>query len=409
VIHVPSDVSTIQGAIDAAYDGDTVVVDPGTYFENLNFKGKAITVKSASGPDLTIIHGNNDGEVVRFTQSGGLDSGIEGFTITNGEGGIYCTDASSLIINDNIITGNNGSGIHCYKSSLIVKNSVISQNTAGIGGGMHNEYSVLTIKNCFFSGNTAMGSRGGGMYNYFTDVTVKDCVFSENYAKYEGGGIFVGGVVTNCIFIGNTAACSAGIYDVGGVVTNCIFVGNKATNADYGRGGGMGALGGGSTITNCIFFGNSATVSGGGLDNWKSCPTVTNSIFWYNIAPEGSSMSLRESSVVTLSYSDVEDGPSSIYIESGCTLTWGDGMIDADPLFADPVNYDFHLTPVSPCVDAGDNTAPSLPATDFEGDPRIVPGDGKGVNLVGYPSQPAIVDMGADEYCLLKKQQPSLK
>ena len=79
-------------------------------------------------------------------------------------------------------------------------------------------------------------------------------------------------------------------------------------------------------------------------------------------------------------------------------------MIDADPLFLDPMNDDLHLTYASPCIDAGDNYDPSLPATDFEGDPRIFPGNGKAYPF-GYPPQTAIVDMGADEYCLLKRQQ----
>ena len=79
-------------------------------------------------------------------------------------------------------------------------------------------------------------------------------------------------------------------------------------------------------------------------------------------------------------------------------------MIDADPLFLDPLNGDYHLTFASPCIDAGDNNATVRPAMDFEGDPRIFPGNGTGVYLVGSPPQPAIVDMGADEYCLLKRQ-----
>jgi hypothetical protein len=109
-------------------------------------------------------------------------------------------------------------------------------------------------------------------------------------------------------------------------------------------------------------------------------------------------------STATISHSDIKGGKNSIHVEYGCTLNWGPGMIDADPLFLDPLNDDFHLTYASPCIDAGDNYAPSLPAVDFEDDPRIFPGNGKGVYLVGAPPQPAIVDIGADEFCLLKRQ-----
>ena len=81
----------------------------------------------------------------------------------------------------------------------------------------------------------------------------------------------------------------------------------------------------------------------------------------------------------------------------------GIGNIDADPCFLDPFNDDYHLTYASPCIDAGNNNALSLPAKDFEGDPRIFPGNGKG-HFVGSNPSGAIVDMGVDEYCLLKRQ-----
>jgi hypothetical protein len=86
---------------------------------------------------------------------------------------------------------------------------------------------------------------------------------------------------------------------------------------------------------------------------------------------------------MTIRYSDVEGGKDSIYRSSGSLIDWGPGMIDADPLFVDPVNGDFHLPFHSPCRDGGDSLAPNLPAGDFEGDPRIAHGT---------------IDMGADEF-----------
>jgi hypothetical protein len=86
--------------------------------------------------------------------------------------------------------------------------------------------------------------------------------------------------------------------------------------------------------------------------------------------------------MLTIDYSDVNGGQSSVYVESSCTLNWGSFMIDADPVFADSANDDFHLIWDSPCKDTGDNSAVSQ-TTDLEGDPRIAYGT---------------VDMGSDEF-----------
>ena len=121
--------------------------------------------------------------------------------------------------------------------------------------------------------------------------------------------------------------------------------------------------------------------------NESGNPTVTNCILWNDNPDEIFGNSL------TVTYSCVQGGFPGI------------GNIDQDPLFLDPFNSDVHLMEFSPCIDAGDNYVPVILAKDFEGDPRIFPGNGKGVYLVGSPPQPAIVDMGADEYCLVKRQQ----
>src|SRR3984893_4717295 len=69
VIHVPADQPTIQAGINAAKNGDTVLVSPGTYIENINFDGKAITLKSAGGAAATIIYGARITSVVTFSSN----------------------------------------------------------------------------------------------------------------------------------------------------------------------------------------------------------------------------------------------------------------------------------------------------------------------------------------------------
>src|SRR5262245_39030996 len=114
VIQVPADYPTIQDAIDASASGDTILVAPGTYVENIDFLGKAITVQSTSGAALTTIDGSFGGSVVTFESGEPLQAVLDGFTIKNGwgrslpgkgqvGGGIYCSGASPTIRN-NVIT-----------------------------------------------------------------------------------------------------------------------------------------------------------------------------------------------------------------------------------------------------------------------------------------------------------------
>jgi hypothetical protein len=110
-IHVPKDQPTIQKAISAAANGDTVLVSSGTYRENIDFSGKAITVTSVSGAGATVIDGGASANpVVTFQSHEGLSSELTGFTIRNGAAsfgsGIYLLGASATIVN-NYFYGNN--------------------------------------------------------------------------------------------------------------------------------------------------------------------------------------------------------------------------------------------------------------------------------------------------------------
>ena len=147
-IHVPADHPTIQAGIDAAVDGDLVLVAPGTYAETIDFLGKGITLRSEAGADLTVVDGNYTGSVVTFDSGETEWTIIEGFTIQNGNaeigGGLFCNSASPTIV-DCTISDNfadfDGGAIYCRDASPVITNCTVTRNSAesifpGYGGGI---------------------------------------------------------------------------------------------------------------------------------------------------------------------------------------------------------------------------------------------------------------------------------
>ncbi len=417
---------TIQAGIDAAINGDEVLVAEGTYNEGINFNGKAITVRSTDGPDVTTIDGPGGGvgSVVRCISGEGSNTVLQAFTITGGAGtgpppgvgvgGGMLNWSSSPRVIDCIFTGNTapggGGGMANIGSSPTVINCTFTWNTTGgNGGGMVNgpqsnpncPLSNPTLTNCTFTGNSA-GANGDGMYNNRSNPTLTGCTFSG----HTGTGLYNHGgsnpSVTNCTFVNNTGGGMANV-DSSPTVANCTFIGNHSSTAGGGMynvlnsepalvnclfvnndapgGGGMrNQSGSDPRVINCTFYGNTAGTGGGMQNTENSSATIINCILWGDSPGE---IDVDGSSAVVVSYSDVQGG-------------WpGTGNIDADPLFVDPPG-NLHLSPGSPCIDAGDNTAvPGGVTTDLDGNPRFVddpdtPDSGNG------PSP--IVDMGAYEF-----------
>jgi hypothetical protein len=131
IINIPVDQTTIQEGINVAVDGDTILVQPGSYVESINYNGKRIAVASlylttqdSTYISQTIIDGNNLDTVAKFEDSEDSLAVLCGFTITNGHrdddrgGGITCWESSpslsNLIISNNYSL--NGGGIYCYSS-----------------------------------------------------------------------------------------------------------------------------------------------------------------------------------------------------------------------------------------------------------------------------------------------------
>ncbi|HIJ54293.1 MAG TPA: hypothetical protein HPP66_14260 [Planctomycetes bacterium] len=401
---VPDEYATIQDAIDAAVDGDMVIVAPATYTGNgnrdIDFGGKAITIRSENGPETCIIDCNGiEDEPHRgfyFHKGEDANSALSGFTITNGYahhgGGIYCENSSPTITNFTFRNNwaNSGGGIYTDRSYSTLLNCIFNSNFAEYrGGGMYNSYGRPTLTNCMLSGNSTRvnspASTGGGMFNYGSSPTLTNCTFSNNSAGGSGGMYNFGGrpTLSNCTFIGNSARVvgAGGMRNTGSnpILTNCTFSGNSA----HDKGGGMYNNDNSPILINCIFSGNLARGVGGGIRNYKSSPTLTNCTFsgnWGGITGGGIANSNNSRPTLTnctfasnsapngnalacyAPYHNVApsnlqiincilwDGGDEIWNDDNSTITitysniqgsWpGESNIDADPLFVEPGYWD---------------------------------------------------------------------
>ena len=240
-IRVPSEQATIQAGIDAAVNGDTVLVANGTYTgagnQNIDFKGKAITVESENGAANCIV--DCEDYTVRgfyFHTEETETSVLKGFTVKNSNlqnsGAIDCY-YSSPTITDCIISGNVSAGIRFWPYATVTVNAckIIGNGGTGIycdgtlsltnckitdnGGNGVMVFSTSRIENCLITGNGhgyAWG--GGGIIAYLSSsLTIINCTISGNTAEYSSGGVYLErGVVKNSIIWGNTPDNSEGIH-----------------------------------------------------------------------------------------------------------------------------------------------------------------------------------------------------
>jgi len=333
-LHVPGDFATIQACINAAVSGvDECVVAPGTYHETIDFLGKAVTLRSSGGAEVTTIDATGiGGSVVMCISGEGPDTILEGFEITAGTG--------------TLLGGYRyGGGMYNYYSNPTVTTCRFSGNTSSVGGGMYNNYSSPTVTRCTFNGNTAgyggggmcnsnsnpivtnctftknttdVGDfkYGGGMYNYFSNPTATNCTFSSNTAAYGGGGMYnenSSPTVTKCTFSANTARVSGGgMFNAGGnpTVTDSTFSANTAHFS-----GGMYNENSSPTVINCAFSGN----TGSAMYNYDGSPKVTNCTFGANTAYFGGGMRNQNSNPTVINCAF-----------SGNTANFGGGMVNSD-------------------------------------------------------------------------------
>ncbi|MGD8451634.1 MAG: C10 family peptidase [Phycisphaerae bacterium] len=240
---VPADYATIQGAIDVAANGDIIEVADGTYTgagnKNLDFGGKAITVRSASGdPALCIIDCEGSGRGFHFHSGETTSSVIAGFTLMNGHssfraGAVHVVNAGPTLLNcvfrDNEALA--GGAVFDDGGSSLVVNCIFVYNYATADGGAFHTFndSRASLVNCLFARNSA--ATGGGAIDHETNsdalLNIANCTFVGNGAVVHGGAIWGESsaatlAITNCVLWGNTAPMEAQIHGNASVTYCCI-------------------------------------------------------------------------------------------------------------------------------------------------------------------------------------------
>ncbi|MCK4655206.1 MAG: hypothetical protein KAU01_12260 [Candidatus Cloacimonetes bacterium] len=325
-LRVPEDYTTIQSAIDAAIDGNTVVVQPGTYKENLNFGGKNITIGSlfltsgnSSYISQTILDGNKTSSVVTFRNNEDKSALLIGFTVTNGVGNAF-----------------RGGGIFIYDSNPTLKNLFIVGNSADeFGGGMYIYNSNPVLENMTISGNSSTGKLygyGGGIYLNNSNPKMTKLKVIENNANEFGGGIYV--------------------YNSNPELKNCIIASNKLIGNKYGYGGGIYTQYSRPILENLTIFGNISLEGGGIFCNSFSNPKLYNSILWNN-TPQEICFHKFGDIKITIGYTDLEGAEEGIKTNNNGSIFFQVGFINVDPMFNNPEFNNFRLQSESPCINAG--------------------------------------------------------
>ena len=381
IVRVPEDQPTIQAGINAALDSDTVLVADNTYFENIYFRGKAITVASYFILDADTNHINNtiingsqpshpdSGSVVYFISGEDTASVLSGFTITGGTGtlwtfpgfgperdggGIYILNSGAKIENNNIIQNHTATapGVQAGAPGILAANDVgndiiisdnnISYNSATAAGNNVPGATVLlwAKETCLFEGNrvhhnvaNATQCFAGGLYadgqqNRPGPYIIRNNIITDNVLNSPnglGGGMYIQNcspVLTNNIISGNVGTTWGGgiliVHWLGSTgIPEPVFINNTIVNNS------TDGYGGGISITGT-----------------QAHAEVINTIVWGNSAPNGSQIINQNNSTIEVNYSDIQGGWAA-----------GEGNIDADPLFEDP--FACILTTASPCIDAG--------------------------------------------------------
>ncbi len=381
---VPAEFPTIQDAVIAAGNSDTILVSPGTWTGTgdavINTNGKQLLIKSTSGPNPTILDGEDTRSVIKCVAGESEKTSFEGFTITGGSGflggGILCIASSPRFINCRIIHNtandfgagfysnggspvlencifrdnlaqNNGGGIYCFGGSPVIINCDVSENaavdggggmtligsngvidnctitsngTGGPGGGVECNQSNATFNACTITNNATM-MNGGGVASEDDSSTFIDCVISENIAG-DGGAMTLQSCttsITNCLMQDNTATMTGGLLAEGGApkLLDSEITGNLSSDS-ASDGGGIRLSFCNMELTNCVIAGNICGQHGGGILAFNSDASLTNCELIGNQSKSGGGLYCNQSDVAVLN----------------CSFSSNDADIDGGGFFA---------------------------------------------------------------------------
>ena len=322
--------SSIQGAIDASYDGMTISVMAGTYTGTgdsvITLPDHGITIRGIDGAESTIIDGQGVRRGITCEYENYVDNGtvIEGLTFTNGAAGL-------------------GGGAYLFNCCHEFSWCTFTSNLSGKGGAIYARHGTPSFTNCTFESNTAQNTTdtyAGGGAVFFENVTasILDSTFIENTANADGGGLYVLNAhvtLERCTLDSNTALSSSTNHWGGGgmrihngsaTLSECIFEDN-ASVGPVSHGGGLCAYEADINLHNCNFARNNASNTGGMIWAVGGTAELTNCTASGNSAAHGGGIFVGASCTTTMSSCDITDntaayGMGGMYIDgSDTTIT----------------------------------------------------------------------------------------
>ena len=381
-LQVPDDHATIQAAIDASQDGDTIVVQPGQYPENLVISGLDIMLTSTAPSDpnvvqATVIDGQGAGTVVIITD--GSTATVTGFTITGGIGTPDPGAPEEYYLAGGIMVGQAAPTV---SHNRITGNRIPDEITIPGHGNRETRLEITSI--------------GGGIGCFYSQAVICDNVIFNNQATY-GGGIYCGQgevQIQRNVLYGNQALHGAAVLNEfdQSLMSNNLMHHNQAT----GVGGGCAVIGG-ATLVNNTLVANSSNQGGSQLYSETSLEGVglimINNILCQSSNNYAGMFYGQHPHDLFINNNAWDNQPDHYY---GLTPNLDiDGNLSVEPGFVNAANQDYHLNADSACIDQGTNTYAEVDLTrDLDGTPRVV-ADGIDLGAHEYP-QPRLLARAGD-------------